>query len=109
MKNIIFLVLFLQLVKPHTQVTFQKRYGGIGNEFTFSAEVTSDSGFIITGYIMPQGTSTQDVLLIKTNTIGDTLWTKSYGKVTYDRGCSVQQYPDGGYIVGGTTSGVNGT
>ena len=44
-----------------------------------------------------------DVYLIKTNAQGDTLWTRTYGGAVSDMGYSVQQTPDGGYIVAGYT------
>jgi len=43
------------------------------------------------------------VYLIKTNASGDTLWTRNYGGSSFDRGWSVQQTSDGGYIVAGET------
>jgi hypothetical protein len=48
-----------------------------------------------------------DVYLIKTDANGDTLWTRTYegpgGANAVDRGHSVQQTTDGGYIIGGET------
>jgi len=48
-----------------------------------------------------------DVYLIKTDANGDTLWTRTYegpgGANAVDRGWSVQQTTDGGYIIGGET------
>jgi hypothetical protein len=46
----------------------------------------------------------EDVYLIKTDANGDTLWTRSYERPgSIDRGYSVQQTSDGGYIVAGET------
>jgi hypothetical protein len=44
------------------------------------------------------------VYLIKTDTSGNTLWTKNYGGTSDDFGYSVQQTSDGGYIVAGYSS-----
>jgi hypothetical protein len=54
---------------------------------------TSDGGYIVAG------TTGSDAILIKTNSLGDTLWTKKYGGTEYDYAKSVQQTPDGGYIL----------
>ena len=63
---------------------------------------TSDGGFIITGSIGSQ-TMDGELLLIKTDSIGDTLWTKSYGGNDWDEGLSVIETTDDGYFVTGYT------
>jgi len=45
----------------------------------------------------------EDVLLMKTNNAGDTLWTRMYGGADYDWGYSVQRTSDGGYMIAGGT------
>ena len=40
-----------------------------------------------------------DVLLIKINGDGDTLWTRTYGSTATDRGKSVIETSDGGYLI----------
>jgi hypothetical protein len=65
-----------------------------------SIQSTSDGGFILCGYAYTTGTI-DDILLIKTNAFGDTLWTKMYGGIHYDVGYSVLQVADGGYAITG--------
>ncbi len=85
-----------------------KTYGGIGTECSFSVQQTMDGGFLITGLSDSYGTS-EDVHLIKTNILGDTLWTKLYGGIYSDMGHSAQQTTDSGYIItGGTNNPGNG-
>jgi hypothetical protein len=68
-----------------------------------SVRQTSDGGYIVTGYTYPSAPTTYDVFLVKTNSVGDTLWTRAYGGAGADYGYSVRQTTDGGYIVAGTT------
>ncbi|MBT8195414.1 MAG: T9SS type A sorting domain-containing protein, partial [Bacteroidia bacterium] len=49
-----------------------------------------------------------DCWIVKLNSIGDTLWTKSLGGTGTDIASSIQQTSDGGYIVAGYTSSNDG-
>ncbi|MEI6816923.1 MAG: T9SS type A sorting domain-containing protein [Bacteroidota bacterium] len=80
-----------------------KTYGGAGDEKGYAVQQTSDGGFIITGYTNSFGIVNDDAYLIKTNSNGDTLWTKTYGGSSYDYGNFVQQLNNGGYIISGST------
>jgi len=79
-----------------------KTYGGINDDGAESVELTMDGGYIITGYTNSFGAGGSDVYLIKTDSIGDTLWTKTYGGTGGDFGYSVKQTSDGGYIIAGS-------
>ena len=94
------------LVKTNTfgDTTWTRTYGGIGNDVGYSAQQTSDGGYIIAGYTASYGAGNGDVYLIKTNSSGDTLWTRTYGGTGEDMGYSVQQTLDGGYVVAGKTA-----
>ena len=49
------------------------------------------------------GAGERDFYLVKTNSQGDTLWTRTYGGSNEDYAYSVQQTDDGGYILAGYT------
>jgi len=78
-------------------------YGGDRSERGWSVQQTSDGGFIIAGDTYSFGSGALDVYLIKTNAIGDTLWTRAYGGEGFEHGYSVLQTSDGGYIIAGDT------
>ncbi len=80
-----------------------RTYGGNGNDWAYSVQQTSDSGYIIAGTTSSFGAHREKVYLIKANASGDTLWTRTYGGTNNDYGYSVQQTSDGGYIVAGQT------
>ncbi len=79
-------------------------YGGDSNEVAYSIQQTSDSGYIIVGYTKSYGAGYYDYYLVKTNSTGDTVWTRTYGGSSYDIPRSVQQTFDGGYILAGYSS-----
>lgn len=77
--------------------------GGTEEDFGQAVQQTTDGGYIVTGYTRSYGNGDWDVYLVKTDSIGDTLWTRTFGGNLEDGGKSVQQTTDGGYIVTGWT------
>ncbi|HDY86932.1 MAG TPA: T9SS type A sorting domain-containing protein [bacterium] len=103
---IAFLIFCLFCIFPHiisAQITFEKTYGGSNQDYGSSVEQTTDGGYIIAGRTSSFDIANGDVYLIKIDSIGDTIWTKTYGWIAADYGYSVQQTIDGGYIVAGET------
>jgi hypothetical protein len=80
-----------------------RMYGGASVEYGYSVQMTSDGGYIITGYTTSYGAGAEDAYLVKTDSLGDTLWTRTYGDTMNDYGLAVQQTSDGGYIITGST------
>jgi len=87
-----------------------RTFGGAGDDKGLSVQQTRDSGYIIAGVTWSFGAGGQDVWVIKTDAMGDTQWTRTFGGDLMDVGCSAQQTADGGYIVAGWTMsyGVGG-
>jgi hypothetical protein len=69
----------------------------------YGIEQTSDGGYIIAGQITD---STDNYyyhsLIMKTNSVGDTIWTTSFGGLSDDYAYSVKELEDG-YIIAGKT------
>jgi hypothetical protein len=96
---------FLMKANSLGNVLWTKSYGGDSMDYGMSVQQTSDGGYIITGVTESFGSGKEDLYLIKTDVLGETLWTKTFGGMDTDWGESVQQTLDSGYIVtGGTVS-----
>ena len=78
-------------------------YGGSGWDGAYSVQQTTDGGYIVAGYTYSFGAGGSDFFLVKTDSVGDTLWTRTCGGSSWDCALSAQHTLDGGYITAGTT------
>lgn len=72
---------------------------------SYSVQQTKDGGYIVTGATWGEE-NVPDVGVIKTDSLGDTIWTRIYGRTGKDVGRCVKQTSDGGYIIVGSVDGV---
>jgi hypothetical protein len=95
----------LFLIKTNNSGTalWTQVYGGTGNDAGYAIQQTRDGGYIVVGYTNSFGAGNYDVYLMKTNAVGETTWTKTYGGDSLERGYAVQQTFDHGYIIAGYT------
>jgi len=94
---------YLLKIDANGDSVWAKTYGGTDSESGWSVRETSGGGYIIVGQTMSFGAGDKDVYIIKTDSLGDSLWARFYGGADDDRAFSVQQTSDGGYIMTGRT------
>ena len=82
---------------------WNKTYGGSETDHGLFIYQTNDGGYIILGYTESFGAGDEDIYLIKTDSLGNMIWDKTFGGIHYDRGWNVWQTMDGGYILSGLT------
>jgi hypothetical protein len=91
-------------------ILWQKTYGRDTSKNYVHGEIqqTPDGGYILIGTITPLETNISSILLLKLDSTGNILWDKIFKTPGLQRGDSVQQTSDGGYIVGGGAFGYPG-
>ncbi|HXB38938.1 MAG TPA: T9SS type A sorting domain-containing protein, partial [Bacteroidia bacterium] len=83
---------------------WSKMYGGSGSETINDVKQTSDSGYIFTGYTTSFGAGSADIFLIKTNSVGDTVYTRTFGGGLTDAGQGILETSDKGFVICGYTT-----
>lgn len=83
------------------QLLWSKFFGGISDDDLVQIIETSDNGYAAIGYTKSQSSGLSDILLIRTNINGDTLFIKSYGTAEDETGLSIIQLPDNGFVIAG--------
>ncbi|MBM3322537.1 hypothetical protein FJY69_03565, partial [candidate division WOR-3 bacterium] len=101
----VLLLLALLPAAAPAQVTFQRTYGGFADDDALSVRQLGDGGYILAGWTDSFGARIRDAWLIKTDSLGDTVWTRTFGGPDYDGARSVWQTRDGGYAITGFING----
>ena len=85
---------------PQGNLLWLKTYDGLNTDYSWSIDITEDGGIIICGEqnAFPQ---TPDGMVIKTDSVGEIEWQKTFGTTNVDHFYGVQQTTDSGYIICG--------
>ncbi|MFN5369996.1 MAG: hypothetical protein ACK5B6_00900, partial [Bacteroidia bacterium] len=87
------------------QFFISRTYGAPGT-FNEGAGVvkTTDGGYLIAGSTGGWGSVNGDVLLIRTDTLGNQLWAKIYGGVYTEKAVEFMALRDGNFLIGALTN-----
>jgi len=96
--------IYLIKVDSNGVMQWSKSFGGPGYDIGNSVEQTFDGGYVIAGYTSNFGAINEDVYLIKTDAVGNLIWSKIIGGSDNDNGQSIQQTVDGGFIITGQSA-----
>jgi len=101
LQSTIFFTLLATFATSGFSQGWTKTYGRLNDDEANSVQQTFDGGYIITGSTIPTNSLNSALYLIKTNSSGDTTWTKTYGGTGNEIGVDVKQTTDNGFIICG--------
>lgn len=82
---------------------WERTYGSAQNDKYYDVQLTADGGYIMGGSTYYNGPEVGNMYLVKTDSLGDIIWERTYGGDNWERCESLQITTDGGYILGGNT------
>jgi hypothetical protein len=85
-------------------VLWTKTIGGSSEDVANSIIQSSDGGYVVAGGTKSFGAGGWDMYVVKLDSSGNVLWTKTIGGSSEDVANSIIQSSDGGYAVAGKTS-----
>ena len=86
------------------QITFEKWIGGTNSDEAKGVIQLPDSGYAVLARSWSWGQGGSDLLLIRLDKFGDTLWTKLYGGTSNEfTNGALRSTPDKGFIIAGNT------
>lgn len=80
---------------------WEKTYGGDGWERVHDAALTRDTGVIMVGETSSNFNNNQDIHIICTDKMGDTIWTKTIGGGGNDYATSIDAFTDSTFVISG--------
>ena len=84
-------------------LTWEKIFGGSGDDYPRSLIQTTDGGYALSGDTESYGAVNGDFWVIKLDSDGKKEWEKIFGGSDHDWGLSIVQTTDGGYALAGCT------
>jgi hypothetical protein len=86
---------------PEGVILWDKKYESTLGNYFFDIVATKDSNFIMVGYHRIPVTYDRDILCVKVNQEGDTLWAKTIDHGKNEYAMTIQQTNDEGFILSG--------
>ena len=103
--RILLLMLFLTIGTNSEAATgFEQAYGGPDVDRGIFVNLVEDGGFIAVGSTKSSGAGNEDIYLVRTDSAGEVLWSKTFGGIEQDLGWSVHGTSNGFVLAGSTRS-----
>lgn len=98
--------MLLMKITESGSILWAKSYGSTGDDVALAVEEASD-GYMLAGTSLSFGTGMDDFYLIKTNSLGNIVWTNSYGDTGEENLYDMKRTQDNRYILCGSTLSFN--
>lgn len=97
---------YLLKINASGDTIWTKTYGGTASDEGRAVCATHDGYVIVTGCTDSYGEGENDLYLLKVDSAGDTVWTRTFGSARFDWGQSVCETQDSCYAACGTSDAV---
>ncbi|RKX69561.1 hypothetical protein DRP53_07855 [candidate division WOR-3 bacterium] len=85
-------------------LTWERFYGGSGEEQASSVVATAGGDFVISAWTSSFGAGGFDLWVLKVDSLGDTLWARTYGGASDDLGLGIEILAENEYMLVGQTA-----
>lgn len=83
--------------------SWNRTFGGVQQDYAYSVIQTPDNGFAMAGSTYSLGVGSADFWFVKTDSLGNAEWNRTYGGIGKDEAHSIARTSDGGFAILGTT------
>ncbi len=83
---------------------WSRTFGGAEDDIGYAVTITSDGGYLIAGATKSSGAGDYDIIVLKTDAAGDSVWANVFGGSGYDHAVSIVSAADGGCLLAGYTN-----
>jgi len=101
MKKIQILFLSFLISVTLNSITWERTFGGSETDVGQSVIQDFEGFYIVTGYTESFGIGGKDIYILKIDSLGDTVWTKTYGGIGDDAALDIHQISDSCYVLCG--------
>lgn len=116
MRNLLvcFMLLTATFLRAQTNIIWEQNYGGSDRDEPNSMVPTADGGYLLVGYTKSNdgdvggNQGTIDFWIVKIDALGEKQWEQNFGGSDVEIAQSVQNTPDGGYLISGSSSSNDG-
>lgn len=95
--------MYLIKLNANGDSVWSKTYGNAGSDSLFSMQQTFNKGFILAGTTNSIGAGLNDMYVVRTDSLGSVLWSRTYGGSNNEGVRSIAELPDKGFFITGYT------
>lgn len=94
---------YIVKTKSDGEIVWEKTYGGASRDTAYCICELSGGGYVVVGNTASYGGGGTDIWLLRLDSSGDTLWTRTFGGDGSDLAYGARQTSDGGFMIAGRT------
>ncbi len=102
----IFCFLFINVKGQTTDTAYLHLFGGQNMDMFRDGIATPDTGIIAVGTTSSYGAGNTDIYVVKTDSLCNKIWSKTFGRNNIEQGYSIKNTSDGAFIIAGFTNSI---